>query len=1579
MDIANGLRKARRFVASLGLVTMLLSMVVTNTASAYYSDVPADAWYKPYVDELLADGTLDPSQPTFRAGDNLSRAEAAAALVRMAGFTVTTPATPSFKDAGYEPGKWYYQWIETAVANGVMSGYKTASGQPTGYVGYADNVTRGQFAIMIVNAMSLAKKADVVPTWSDLSTNHYAYEAMVTAYNWSILKGDDGMNTVRPDASINRAEAMAMMARAKNPTPVEKPEMAFNVQMATATAKDMVEVTFSQDVEEKTGSVASNYMIEDESGTELAVTKAVVSADKVTLTTATQTENKPYTLMVSGVKSASGADLDQTDADFKGYTTTPTSMGDLNVTLNEKTPAAASAPKGASGVVFSCFDFAAKSDAVTVQSLTVHRTGAGDEQDFSDVYLYNGAQRLTTGRTINSETQMVEFNNINVNIVAGGVATLCVVGDFSLTADAAGQHAFEIVNMSAITTNAKNVTGTFPVKGNAMTVAGGTVGSASISANGSLDEVTIGEQAARIAQFEIEASGQEDQELQRIALYIRGSIRPTDLGKLKLSAEGGTEVLATADTVADNSLATFVLDKPYVIGRGQRKIFYVTADVRGRNGDDIKVYLDETTDILLVGKTFGYGVRVDNTNAAGNPGYDGATANDGTKGFSSVVIKGSEFNIAFAGPTAGDVAAGQIAAHCMDMTITNASQNDVEIKNWEVVLNIENTPTQAGGLFNGTTGNPNFTLIKLVTLTDDGKVDKTLLGPKELNATAGDQTQTVVLSGSGSIPKNTSVKAAIIFNVASTAVNGDKINCRLKDVTQIADAVRDSNGDALGANSVTPATDITGNTMTVSTAALTFDMASTPSSRTYVRGTSNADLAAFTVRSGSSLSNTVKNLSIQGYIDCDTAGVFATGTASITAHCTTENAGSALKDVVDNLELYMGNTLVSKVENIDLATGKIIFNNLNIAVPKSTTVTLTLRGHINNSAPYGNLNDRVKFGIASQTDVTAIDSNGQTVAQTSMNIGTAGSQAQNGGTADSGIIMLISQGGQGTVTNSAGTESKARLLAGQQEQVVGRWKFDAQDEDVTLKDLTFGAFDTNAMTRVKFYDSATNTVLGDPNGYTVESTGVVLVKDINVTVKDTTPLTIEGRAITSSVGPGGAQSGDNVGLVLLSVDEVSSASGKNIAEKFAGVQPSTRDLDVALVGDVARYTVQPIDVGGTDGDLLPAIGNVIIIDQEQMVVTNSTGTTGQVMRGVTLFPSTLTAPAHAAGALYYVSTLANSPAQNSANHMAIPTGANITAADTFLCYDVTSNLNVTVAADPSDPFKAGDVVLVGAGANAEYMLVTAVNVNEAVTPHCWGLNNTTNGELTVVRGLYGTTPVIHGGLDTITRFSQHGEISRLRKTKPSFTLLPVNPAATLPDPTTRVLRFSITATGADQVVIDGNQNDGIIALVDVTNASANNVVSPATGTEDLAGSCQLRNADNTGIVYQRGDIEGLQLDPEWTGANNFTADPDTNGGVTESGNVVIFARVGVKSGTQKLIVQAGQTVNLEIACNTSGLTTGNGGDKSTFNLRIPQTFTYGTATGLGTVIYHDGTEAGHIDSDTLLMDGLPLNGPTVTN
>lgn len=585
----------------------------------------------------------------------------------------------------------------------------------------------------------------------------------------------------------------------------------FKVDWATAFSDTEVEVCFNDTYNNTRALETTNYEIMDADEATLGVSSVEASSDPdcVVLTTDSQVAGDDYEVDVTNVINQDGDSLDISDRSLIGFLGDETG-GDLNCVAGDQ-PASITVPKGAQGVPFLVVECSNTGGPVVISSMTFHRFGAGDEDDFADVYLYANDFRITTGRSINSETQNVVFNGLNYEIAS--THTFTVVGDISLTADAAAQHGFELEGANKIESNAASISGDFPIAGNLMTISGATAGSATISQNSSLDDITIGESDSRIAQLEIEAGSVEGMDLERIALYIRGTCDSENITELKLQAEGEGEVLAEVDSVSDLDFVTFVLDNPFSFDQGDSQVFFATAKPLCDNNETIRTFLDQPTDLHMVGTTFGIGVNVENL-------YDGVTVG-GVERFSEVTVKGSDFTVAFNGPSAGEVAVGQDEVSCLDLTLTNNSGQSLEIRDWEIEIEVTtgDSDGDAGDLldddgFGGITAN--YTLIKLARVNDDSSIGGALLGPSELDTGGSDVSQTVVLNGTNNIAAGESINAALVFDIASNdELNGDVIRCTLIDLTTVPDAVRDINGDQLGAESITPATDIVGNLFTV--------------------------------------------------------------------------------------------------------------------------------------------------------------------------------------------------------------------------------------------------------------------------------------------------------------------------------------------------------------------------------------------------------------------------------------------------------------------------------------------------------------------------------------------------------------------------------------------------------------------------------------------------------------------------------------------------------------------------------------------------------------------------------------------
>jgi len=129
-----------------------ISADANANSQAHFSDVSATNPFFSYIEALYSKGLLsgygDGTSRTFRPYQAVTRGQVAKIVVSAAGYKLQNPSTPSFSDVGV--GSTYYQYIETAHSQGVLSGY------PDGTFRANANATRGQIA-RIVNGAATAQ------------------------------------------------------------------------------------------------------------------------------------------------------------------------------------------------------------------------------------------------------------------------------------------------------------------------------------------------------------------------------------------------------------------------------------------------------------------------------------------------------------------------------------------------------------------------------------------------------------------------------------------------------------------------------------------------------------------------------------------------------------------------------------------------------------------------------------------------------------------------------------------------------------------------------------------------------------------------------------------------------------------------------------------------------------------------------------------------------------------------------------------------------------------------------------------------------------------------------------------------------------------------------------------------------------------------------------------------------------------------------------------------------------------------------------------------------------------------------
>jgi hypothetical protein len=803
----------------------------------------------------------------------------------------------------------------------------------------------------------------------------------------------------------------------------------------------------------------------------------------------------PLNVITTTLTYGNGSDVTGREAELADTVCAGTAPvgGNLTVALASDTPAGMTVPKNSSSVPLVKVNLMAGSGDVLVTGLRFHRVGVGAVADFANVYLYDqDGVRLTTGRSINSSTNIVEFNALNMTVPAGGMRSVYVYGDFSSPASTGGQHAFQILDAASVIVSSGTVAGSFPVRGNVFTV--GTTAAARVDvAKGSTPaNPTIGAKEAEISNFKITANT-NDVSVSQVTLYQAGSITNSDLTNFKLYQ--GTTMVASASAVSANGRIVLKFSPAYTIANGTTRVFSLKADVAGRAGRTIRTYVEYTTDVSAMDTMYSAGAAVCINNTA--TGCGGSTANfDGTSAgpnYIEVTTQGGQLSNSFNGPVTANIAKGQQGVKLYTFALTSPD-NTLEVRNLRFQLeNVSGGACRLQGSVNATNY---FRNIKVVNLDSN----QTWMGPKEI---AGNATpQPLIFADSQNLAAGQTINLAVVADLSSSQdVGGEFFDCTYRvtfNPFQDNDIRVTDTGEYLDITKIVPNQVVNGNNMTVKSSRLSVGLASNPSSDTLVKKQQNVPVAGIVLTASSESDITITNLTLAGQAALATVNNFGIAGTS----------DNNFDQRVTSLALFDGNTQVGLAKAPDATTGKAQITNMNLLVPKGTSKTLTVKASFSSTASTTAPYDKVAVGIALPGDVTAQDQDSNTV---DASLDTAVVAQATGGTPAVVITLLNS----GALTIQADAHPATTIVPACKELLndscpwvpFAQYKATAEYEDVEIDRLalysssTAGYLSSNSDFRVVAVASN-----GAVKGQTSFETGVT--KDVDLTAQGASKILV---------------------------------------------------------------------------------------------------------------------------------------------------------------------------------------------------------------------------------------------------------------------------------------------------------------------------------------------------------------------------------------------------------------------------------------------------------------------------------------
>lgn len=274
--------------------------------------------------------------------------------------------------------------------------------------------------------------------------------------------------------------------------------------------------------------------------------------------------------------------------------------GALSVALSSSTPAAGDIPQTADNVMVATYDLTA-SNAVMVESLNITRDGLGESEDIDSVFIVDAdGTRISNTRSFSSNKNKASVRlNPTLSIAAGETVSLTVAFNID-AASAGGVHYAVLASADDVVSNASSVSGSFPLKGSRQEVSSVSVGTLTMSAQGTNRTVDVGDKDAELGRFKLSDSSTNNEKaslIKSITLENTGTLDTDNLSGLSLYQ---SSAIVSEEATLNGDYITFVMaDGGYLLEDGNDRTFEVRGQViGGKDGETVILAVDEETDLV---------------------------------------------------------------------------------------------------------------------------------------------------------------------------------------------------------------------------------------------------------------------------------------------------------------------------------------------------------------------------------------------------------------------------------------------------------------------------------------------------------------------------------------------------------------------------------------------------------------------------------------------------------------------------------------------------------------------------------------------------------------------------------------------------------------------------------------------------------------------------------------------------------------------------------------------------------------------------------------------------------------------
>ncbi len=778
-----------------------------------------------------------------------------------------------------------------------------------------------------------------------------------------------------------------------------------------------------------------------------------------------------------------------------------TGGGDLDISVSDSSPVEASVPALASGVNLGSFTFKSNGAADSISSIKFTRTGLGDTNDFTAVYVYADGVRLRSGKTISSDDNTVEFSNLGIKIAKNESVEVSLKGDIAGTSTSTPtgtvtggeENYFGIANDEDVTTDADSITG-LPVTAEKVKLLTTVVSTITVANGATLSKPTLGQSAAKVGSFKVTA-GTNNAIINGVTLVQNGSISNSYLKNFIVKESvSGKEMGAAEALVGDKLVVQF--DEPYTITKSQNRTFDVYADTTGgKSTDTVRLYIEEAGDIMAEDAQYTFGAYITNNFGSSSAYCLGAGSNTCPSNGS---FQAGAVTFADNGPVAGDIAKNTTQTSFFSFGVT--ADRSITFKDYDLIL--EQTASSDGsdlaGALEADSGQAvtKGTQVTFGTAISDattpnvgvGDIIKTASGvyllvdevssatitkvtPKNSGTIVNSEVFTIVWDASLSSGKIKNLKlvdtdtGAVIYSVATPTgynlasddfdINAETRHLALKaDVDTSATAanaykfgfdftgtnyVKDNDANEYLSSGDIVGGNLFGKTQTITATSLTVTKSSVPVSKTFVKGQQLVDLLGTSYTASNSGDVTVSK--VVARLGADTNTTF-----------NSSYGDTAANTVIDKVYLYKGNAKVAGPVGMTLVGTigsegyyKAEFQNLSEVIKSGHTENYKIVVDLKNTLSA----TRYIMATMASSDVTASDSQSNSVTATvSATLNTVNTTTPAGATPDAYMTVAAA----GSISMKAeGSPDAAIAVAGQSSVLMAKYKFTAVNEAYTVQ------------------------------------------------------------------------------------------------------------------------------------------------------------------------------------------------------------------------------------------------------------------------------------------------------------------------------------------------------------------------------------------------------------------------------------------------------------------------------------------------------------------------------------------------